>query len=68
MTGTFGTACGNGTKMAGRRLRPMSNSLGIWVVFDLPWGHFVWHSPQPVHRFSSTERAFLRIFTSKLPM
>ncbi len=49
--------------MAVRLPSPASNSLGIFFA-----GHAAWQSPQPLQRSSSTERAFLRTFTVKLPM
>jgi len=62
-TGRFGTACGNGTEIAGRFPRPHSNSLGT-----LRFGHACVQAPHPLHSASSTERALRRTFTSKLPM
>src|SRR5512133_2358414 len=63
MTGLFGTACGNGEYMAGRKPSPSLNSLRFFLV-----GHFWEQRAQPVQSLSSTQRAFLRIFTLKFPM
>ena len=62
-TGMLGTAWGKGVKIAVRWLSPASNSLAMRRL-----GQAAWQSPQPLHRSSSTERAFWRMVTLKLPM
>ena len=49
--------------MAGRFDRPSLNSSGIFLT-----GHFCWHTPQPLHSFSSILRALRRMVALKLPM
>ena len=48
--------------MAVRVFSPRLNSFSVFFE-----GHFSWQTPQPVHLFRSTYRAFLRMSTVKFP-